>query len=397
MNKKEKIVLAYSGGLDTSVLIKWLTNKEFEVIAFLADLGQAKNLKKLKQKAMQCGASKVIVKNLRLEFVEEFIIPTLKAGAVYENGYLLSTALGRPLIAKELVKIAKIENASTVTHGCSAKGNDQIRFEVAISTLAPDIKVIAPLRDWEFKSREEEIAFANENNIPIEANKDSPYSIDKNLWGVSVECGKLENPNIAPPEDVYQITENPEDSPDKPKFISIKFKQGIPIAINSKYYDDKISLINEVAKVGCKYGIGRIDMIEDRVIGIKSREIYETPAATILYTAHKALEALTLTKYLLDFKKIVSDKYAELIYKGLWFTELKESLDRFIDNSQKDVTGEVKLKLYKGNCVCTNRKSDYSLYNKSLATYEKGNNFDHSAAEGFIKIFGLPYRKRNDK
>jgi len=390
---KDKVVLAYSGGLDTSVLIKWFVNKGFEVIAFLADLGQGKNLKKLEDKALKCGASKAFVKNLTQEFVDDFIIPTLKAGAVYEGGYFLSTALGRPLIAKELVKVAKLEDANAVAHGCSGKGNDQVRFEVAINALAPELKVIAPLRDWEFKSRQEEVDYALGNDIPIDVKKDSPYSLDMNIWGVSIECGQLEDPQVPPSDEVYQITKKVETSPDKPKFVKISFEEGIPVALDGEVLD-KITLINKLTSLGCEYGIGRSDMIENRLVGIKSREIYEAPAATILYNAHMQLESLVLTKDVLDFKKIVANKYAELIYNGLWFTDLRSCLDKFINSTQENVSGEVELKLYKGSCICAKRKSEYSLYDKEMATYDEGDKFDHKAAEGFIKIFGLPYRKK---
>lgn len=392
---KKKVVLAYSGGLDTSVLIKKLTNEGYEVIAFLADLGQKEDLKKLEKKAYECGASQVFIKDLKLDFVEDFIIPTLKAEAVYQSGYYLTTALGRPLIAKELIKVAKFENAEAVAHGCTGKGNDQVRFELTVNMLAPELEVIAPMRKWDFGPRKEKIEFAKKNDISVEVNKENPYSIDKNLWGVSTECGELENPENSPPEEAYQITQSPIESPDEPEYIEIEFEQGAPIGLNGQRYKNKLSLIKEINHLGCKFGVGRSDIIEDRLVGIKSREIYEAPGAVILYTAHRALEAIVLTKNILDFKQIVSQKYAELIYSGLWFSELKSALDKFIASTQKNVSGKVGLELYKGHCRVVKRKSEYSLYNKKLATYEEEDIFDHKASEGFIKIFGLPYRRKS--
>ncbi len=389
----KKVVLAYSGGLDTSVLIKWFVNKGFKVIAFLADLGQNSDFKMLEDKAKKCGADKVVVEDLKSQFVYNFVFPTLKSEAIYESNYFLSTALGRPLIAQKLVEVAKQNNADTVAHGCSGKGNDQVRFEVAIATLGPNLNIVAPLREWEFKSREEELSFAENNSIPVDVTKQSLYSIDKNLWGVSIECGELEDPSVAPADDAYQITLNPKDSPDKAELVDVAFEKGIPVSVNGVALDG-VDLINKVSDLGCKHGIGRIDMIEDRLVGIKSREIYEAPAAKILYTAHSALESLVLSKDILDFRKIVSDKYAHLIYNGLWFTELKTALDNFINIIQEKVCGKVKLELYKGNCICVGRESKYSLYNRKLSTYDKEDIFDHKAAEGFIKIFGLPYRQQ---
>lgn len=392
MSSEKRIVLAYSGGLDTSVLIKKLAKDGFQVIAFLADLGQEENLKELEKKAYECGATQVFVKDLKLDFLENFIFPTLKTGAVYQDEYYLATALGRPLIAKELIKVAKLEDAGVVAHGCTGKGNDQVRFEVTVNILAPELKVIAPLREWEFDSREEEIEFARKNEIPVEVKKDNPYSIDKNLWGVSIECGELEDPENTPQEEAYQITQSPQDSPSEPEYVEIEFEDGIPVAINGEKFENKLSLIKVINDLGCKFGIGRSDLIEDRLVGIKSREIYEAPAATILYAAHKALESMVLTKDTLKFKKIVAEKYADLVYNGLWFSELRSALDKFVNDIQKNVCGKVELQLYKGNCKVTKRKSNYSLYDKKLATYDQEDIFDHKASAGFIKIFGLPYR-----
>ena len=396
MEKNKKVVLAYSGGLDTSVLIKWMVDKGYEVIAFLADLGQGSDFKKIKEKALKCGASKVIIKDLKQEFIKDFIYPSVKAGAVYQEGYYLSTALGRPLIAKELVETALKEKALNIAHGCSGKGNDQVRFELTVKILAPKIKVIAPLRNWEFTSREEEIAYAQKNNIPVEAKKEAPYSLDKNLWGVSIECGQLEDPGVAPPKDAYQITSNPEDAPLKPEIIKLDFNKGILTSLNSKK-SSGINLIKKITDLGSKHAIGRSDLIEDRLVGIKSREIYEAPAACIIHCAHRALESMVLDKDVLKFKKIISLKYAEIIYNGLWYSKLKESMDAFIEETQENVTGSVEVKLYKGSCFAVKRNSKYSLYNKKLATYEQGDKFDHKASEGFIKIFGLSYCGRKGK
>jgi len=387
----KKIILAYSGGLDTSVALHWLKKKGFRVIAFLADVGQGKNLKNLSEKAKLIGAEKVYVKDLRKEFLEEYCWQALKAGAIYEGKYFLSTALSRPLMAKYLVEIAKEEKAEFVAHGCTGKGNDQVRFEVSISILDPHLKILAPLRIWELKSREEEIEYAKRNNIPIEVTKESPYSIDCNLWGISIECGKLEDPGIEPPKDAYQITKAISDTPDKPLYLELYFEKGIPKKINGEKYGP-IDLVEKLNKLGGEYGIGRADLIENRLVGIKSREIYEAPSPFILYTAHQELEALTLDREVLHFKPIISSKYAELIYYGLWFTPLREALDGFIEKIQEKVTGSVRLKLFKGTCIPVGRKSPFSLYKRELATYGKEDIFDQKLAEGFIKIWAMPYK-----
>jgi len=388
----KKLVLAYSGGLDTSVAIKWLKDKGYEVIACLVDVGQAGDFDKAKEKAKRTGASKVYIIDAKQEFVKDFIYPSLKANAVYESKYFLATALSRPLIAKALADVAKKENAKYVAHGCTGKGNDQVRIEVSLAALAKGLSVIAPLREWEFKSRDQEMAYAKKHKIPVDATKKSPYSLDENLWGVSIECGVLENPKKEPPKDAYQITRDPKAAPAKPLYITIEFKNGIPVAINGKKFNP-VDLINKLSKIGSDHGVGRSDMIENRLVGIKSREIYEAPAATILYRAHKELEALVLDRELSHFKEMVSLKYSELIYYGLWYSNLKESLDKFIDSTQKRVTGKVRLKLYKGNCDVVGRESKYSLYEEALATYSAKDTFDHKAAEGFIKIWGLPYKR----
>ncbi len=388
----KKVVLAYSGGLDTSCAIKWLKSKGFDVIAFVADVGQGEDFDLLKKKALKTGAKKVYVKDLKQEFIDDFVLAALAANASYQGKYLLATALTRPLIAKHLVQIAHKEKADAIAHGCTGKGNDQVRFEVTARILDPKLNIVAPVREWKFKSREEEIDYAKAKGIRVDVTKKKPYSIDKNLWGVSIECGALEDPFTEPPEDAYQITVSPQDAPSKPAYISIGFEKGVPVSVNSK--SKSVSgLIAELNELAGKHGVGRVDMVEDRLIGIKSREIYEAPAATCLYAAHKELESLVLDRELLCFKDMVSSKYAQLIYFGLWYSELKNALDAFLKSTQERVTGIVRLKLYKGSCVCVGRKSPHSLYKKALATYGKEDKFDQKLAEGFIKLWGLPYQK----
>lgn len=392
--KVKKIVLAYSGGLDTSVMIKWLREKyQAEIIAVVADLGQGEELSHLEEKAINTGASKVYIEDLREDFINEYIYPALAANAIYEGKYLLATSLSRPLIAKRLVEIALIEKADALAHGCTGKGNDQVRFETAFYTLAPHLKIIAPARVWEFKSRREEIIYAQKHNIPINVTPKSPYSIDKNLWGVSIECGALEDPWFEPPKDAYQITTSPQEAPDEPEYIEIHFEGGKPVRINEKYGIEGLKLIECLNDIGGRHGIGRIDMIEDRLVGIKSREVYEAPAATILYQAHKELELLVLDRETLYFKEIISQKYSQLIYQGLWFTPLRDALDAFVRKTQERVSGKVRLKLYKGVAEIVGRSSENSLYDQNLATYDEGDLFDHKAAEGFIKLWSLPYQK----
>jgi len=388
----KKIVLAYSGGLDTSVAIKWLKDKGFDVIACLVDVGQKGDFKKAREKAKKIGASKVYIIDAKDEFVRDFIFPALKANAVYEGKYFLATALSRPLIAKVLANIANKEGARFVGHGCTGKGNDQVRIEVSLAALAKGIEIVAPVRVWEFASREAQIRYAKTHGIPVTATKKSPYSLDENLWGVSIECGVLENPNTEPPKGAYQITKDPQDAPKRPAYVKIGFKKGVPVSINGEICDPT-ELIAKLNFAGSLHGIGRSDMVENRLVGIKSREIYEAPAAYILHAAHKELEALVLDRELMHFKDIVSLKYADIIYYGLWYSPLRKALDRFIDSTQQHVEGEVRLKLYKGNLSVVGRKSKHSLYNEALATYSSKDSFDHKAAEGFIKIWGLPYRK----
>lgn len=401
---KKKIILAYSGGLDTSVAVKWLKEKGYNVICFLADVGQGQDFSHAKKRAYAAGASKVIIKNLDTEFIEDFIWPSLKANAVYESKYLLATALSRPLIAKSLVEIAKKEKAEFVGHGCTGKGNDQVRFEVSIAAIDSGIKVIAPVREWDLPTREAEIRYAKIHKIPIDVTKkkvypvrhqkmpNGVYSIDRNLWGISIESGKLEDPWFEPREDAYQITKAPAKSPNKPCYLKVYFKNGIPKKINGKAMKAK-SLIEKLNKVGGLYSVGRSDLIEDRLVGIKSREIYEAPAAHILLEAHKALESLVLDRETLYFKEIASLRYARLIYDGLWYTPLKAAIDKFMDYTQKNVEGTVNLKLFKGTVSVVGRKSPKSLYKEELATYGKGDKFDQSLAKGFIELWGLPYKK----
>jgi len=392
----KKVVLAYSGGLDTSCAVRWLKEQGYDVVCFVADLGQGlgegEDLEAIESRALAAGASKVYIKDLQDEFVEDFVLPALKANAVYEGKYLLATALGRPLIAKYLVEIAHKEKASSVAHGCTGKGNDQVRFEVTAGILDPRLEIIAPVREWEFKSREEEIEYAHMYNIPIDVTKKKPYSIDRNIWGISIEAGVLENLEQEPPEDAYLITKSPTQISTYPKYIEIYFEKGVPKKIDGRTYKLK-KLIEHLNETGGLYGVGRSDMVENRLVGIKSREIYEAPAAAILHMAHKELECLVLDRELAHFKEIISLKYSELVYYGLWYSPLKQALDGFVNTTQKHVTGSIKLKLFKGNCCAVSRKSPNSLYKKELSTYGKEDKFDQKLAEGFIKLWGMPYKK----
>jgi argininosuccinate synthase len=389
---QQRIVVAYSGGLDTSVMVRWLKEKwNAEIITFTGDLGQKKELIGLEAKALATGAVKAYIMDLRREFLEEYVWPTLKAGALYEKAYPMATSIGRPLLAKKLVEVARTEGATMVAHGCTGKGNDQVRFEVSVAALAPDMKSIAPLREWEFRSRDEEIAYAQQHGIPVSATKKSPYSIDENLWGTSIECGVLEDPTVEPPADAYQRTVAPEKAPDAPAYVDIDFVEGVPVALNGTTMDS-ITLVSLLNDIGGAHGVGRIDLVENRLVGIKSREIYEAPAATILYFAHTELERLTLDKSVFHMKTLLAAEYANLVYNGLWFTPLRSALDAFVNDTQTAVTGNVRVKLYKGSTVIAGRSSRHSLYNTALATYTENDTFDHRASEGFIKIFGLPVK-----
>lgn len=393
---KDKVVLAYSGGLDTSVAVKWIQEKyDSDVITVTIDVGQGKDLKTVEERAKSLGISKHYTIDAKTEFVKDYIFPAIEANALYEGQYPISTALSRPLIASKMAQIAKDVGANAVAHGCTGKGNDQIRMDITIKSLVPDLKIIAPVREWGL-SREEEIEFAKNNEIPIPEGSSGTYSVDQNLWGRSIECGILEKPDEEPPEEIYEWTSSPSQSPDKQKSMSLKFECGDPVAINGEPLDG-LALIEELRMLGGKHGIGRIDHIEDRITGIKSREVYECPAAIILIEAHKDLEKLVLTRHELQFKQKVDTEWTNLAYAGLWMDPLKNALDAFIKETQKRVTGEVKVKLYKGRCSIVGRSSKFSLYDLDLATYGAHTTFDQSWSSGFINIWGLPTKVANIK
>ncbi|MEA4884721.1 MAG: argininosuccinate synthase [Clostridia bacterium] len=387
--KVKKVVLAYSGGLDTSVAIKWLQESYgAEVLALAVDVGAKKDLDVIQKKALAVGAVKSLVADARKSFVLDYVYPCLKANAMYEGKYPLTAAISRPLISKLLVEMAHQECADAVAHGCTGKGNDQVRFDVSIQALDPSLAIIAPVREWPM-SREKEIEYAEANNIPVPVTVKSPYSVDENLWGRSAECGVLEDPWVEPPADAYAMTTDPSQAPDEPEYLDIDFEHGVPVRIDGEAMDpvDMIEALNVTAG---RHGVGRLDMVENRLVGIKSREIYEAPAATVLIAAHQDLETLTMPRETLHFKKLVEQKYSEVVYFGLWYSPLRDSLDAFIDSTQKSVSGTVKVKLYRGTCTVVGRRSPHSLYDYSLATYDKGDRFDHSAAVGFINVWGLP-------
>lgn len=386
--EKEKVVLAYSSGLDTSVEIAWLKNKGYDVIACCIDVGEGKDLEEVKQKGLAVGAVESIVIDAKKEFAEEYCLPALQGHAYYENKYPLVSALSRPLIVKHLVEVAKKYGATAIAHGCTGKGNDQVRFEVGIHALAPEMKIEDPIREVHW-SREEEIDYAKENGIPVPITKKSPYSIDENLWGRANECGILENPWNSAPEDAYARTNALEDTPNEADVITLTFENGVPVKLNDEALQLDV-LIQKLDKLAGKHGIGRIDHVENRLVGIKSREVYECPAATVLMAAHKDIEDITLEKSLAHFKIYIEDKLADVIYNGLWFSPLMNSLLAFIKESQKDVNGTVRVKLFKGNVICEGRKSANSLYDEKLATYTSADEFDQEAAAGFIKLYGLP-------
>lgn len=384
---KEKVILAYSGGLDTSVAITWLS-KDYDVIAVCMDVGEGNDLDFIHDKALKVGAIESHVIDVKDEFAEDYVLVALQGHTFYEQKYPLVSALSRPLISKKLVEITHQTGATTIAHGCTGKGNDQVRFEVAIASLDPKLKVIAPVREWKW-SREEEITYAKENGVPIPADLDSPYSVDQNLWGRANECGVLENPwNIAP-EDAYDLTVAPEDAPDSPEFVEIEFKAGVPVALDGKAYK-LADLILELNDLAGKHGVGRIDHVENRLVGIKSREVYECPGAVTLLAAHKEIEDLTLVRELAHFKPIIENELSNLIYNGLWFNPATEALIAYLKSTQTVVNGVAKVKLYKGSATVVARKSDNSLYDESLATYTSADTFDQDAAIGFIKLWGLP-------
>ncbi len=391
---REKCLLAYSGGLDTSVAIRWIAeNYDLDVVALVVDVGQERqDLEFVRQKALNIGAVESICKDVREEYVDEFLSKALKANALYENKYPLLSAMSRPIIVKHLVEEAHKHRARYIAHGCTGKGNDQVRFEVGISALDPDIEVLAPVREWDLSTREQEMDWAAERGIPVPTTKDNPYSIDDNLWGRAIECGILEDPWIEPPADIYTLTADTRGNTcDDAEYAEISFEQGIPVALNGELcsFHEIINRMNELAG---KHGFGRIDMIENRLIGVKSREIYEVPGALTLIVAHKALEDLCLEREVLHYKLGVEQKWAELVYNGMWFSPLKEALDGFIETTQQLVTGDVRLRFYKGSCVTVGRRSPYSLYDYNLATYDAADTFDHKAAKGFIDLHGLPVK-----
>ena len=392
---KEKVILAYSGGLDTSIIIPWLKeNFDYEVIAVAVDVGQGKELEPLNEKAIKTGASKIYIEDVREEFVTDFIFPTIQAQAVYEGKYLLGTSFARPLIAKRLVEIARKEGATAICHGATGKGNDQVRFELTIKALAPDIKIIAPWRMWDIRSREEEIDYATARGIDLPVSKEDNYSMDKNLWHLSHEGMDLEDPWNEPQFDkILQMMVSPEKAPDTPTYVEIYFEKGIPKKINGKEYAP-VALVEELNRLGGENGVGIADLVENRLVGMKSRGVYETPGGTVLYAAHRELEYLTLDRQTMHYKEQVAIKMAELVYDGNWYTPLRKALSAFVESTQETVTGTVKLKLYKGNCIVAGSKSEYSLYSEDFATFDRDEVYDHKDAEGFINLFGLPLKVR---
>jgi argininosuccinate synthase len=394
MPKKEKIVLAYSGGLDTSIIIPWLKeNYDYEVIAMVGDVGQGDDVEAVVDKAYKTGASKVVVEDLREEFLTGYVWPALKAGAVYENKYLLGTSLARPVIAKHQVEVALKEGATAVSHGCTGKGNDQVRFEMTYQALAPELKVIAPWREWDLKSREDCLDYAEKRGIAVTASREKIHSRDRNLWHLSHEGGELEDAANAPFPSTWQMTKSPQEAPDKDEQVEIGFEKGVPVSVDGQTLDP-VSLVELLNEIAGRNAVGRIDLVENRFVGIKSRGCYETPGGTLLLTAHGELEALCLDRDLLHFKQHVALKYAELVYFGLWFTPLREALDAFVETTQQNITGTAMLSLYKGNVSVVSRKSPYSLYRTDLSSFTMGSGYDQKDAEGFIRILGLPSRCR---
>ncbi len=388
---RAKVVLAYSGGLDTSVAIPWLREeKGLDVVAMTVDVGQPVDLETVRQKALASGAVAAYVADAKREFADEFVAPALRANVLYEGVYPLSTALARPLIGRHMVAVARQEGASFVAHGCTGKGNDQVRFDLSTTGLAPDLRVIAPAREWKM-TREEEVAYAARHGIPVEATKKSPYSTDENLWGRSVECGILEDPAIEPPEEVYGWTTSPLAAPEAPAYVTVAFEEGRPVGLDGRPLPFH-QLIEQLNRTAGSQGVGRIDHLESRVVGIKSREVYECPAATVLLEAHRALEALVLPRDVLDFKRSVEQRYANLVYDGLWFSPLRAALDGFVGPTQTRVSGDVSVKLFKGKATVVGRRSPHSLYQTALATYSTGDTFRPEMSEGFIYVWGLPAR-----
>ncbi len=389
---KMKILLAYSGGLDTSVIIPWLKeNYDCEVVAMAADVGQGEELEPLHEKAAKSGASKLYIEDLKDEFITDFIYPTLKAGAIYEGKYLLGTSMARPLIAKRLVEIAIKEGCDAIAHGATGKGNDQVRFELTIKALAPNMKIIAPWRIWDIRSREDAIAFLEARSLPLPVSKKRPYSMDANLWHMSHEGSDLEDPWNEPMDDLCLVCTIPEKAPDKPEYVLIDFEKGVPVAVDGKKLPP-VELIAALNAIGAKHGVGIDDMVENRLVGMKSRGVYENPAGAILFEAHRALESITLDRDSLHYKQGVALKFSEMVYYGQWYTPLRESLSAFVDATQQTVTGTVRIKLYKGRCVAAGMKSPYSLYSEAFVTFGRDEVYNQKDAEGFINLFGLPIR-----
>ncbi|HRF94209.1 MAG TPA: argininosuccinate synthase [Aggregatilineales bacterium] len=389
----KKVVLAYSGGLDTSVIVPWLRNNYdgCEVICFCADLGQEEELHGLEEKAIKSGASKLYVRDLREEFLRDFVFPTMQAGAVYEREYLLGTSFARPLIAKHLVEIAEIEGADAVAHGCTGKGNDQVRFELTVMALNPKLKIIAPWREWDIRSRQDALAYALEFNVPVSATEKSIYSRDRNIFHLSHEGGLLEDPWNEPEPAMFMLTTELEKAPDEAEYVEIGFEKGVPVSVNGQNLDP-IALYQTLNKIAGKHGVGRADIVENRLVGMKSHGVYETPAGTLLHRAHQALESMCLDKHTMHYKDFVAVKYAELVYNGMWYTRLREALDAFIQITQELVTGVVRMKLYKGNIIIAGRKSPFSLYREDYASFGEEDVYNQKDAEGFIALFGLPMK-----
>jgi len=387
---KEKVILAYSGGLDTSVAITWL-KKDYDVIAVCMDVGEGKNLEFIHDKALTVGAVESYVLDVKDEFAEDYVLPALQAHAYYEQKYPLVSALSRPIISKKLVEIAHKTGATTIAHGCTGKGNDQVRFELTIKALAPNMKIIAPWREWDLKSRTDCMEYAAKHDIPVVATKSHPYSMDQNVWHLSHEGGELENPANAPKDDVYLVTHTPEQAPDEAGYVTVTFKEGVPVAVDGQE-GTPLQLLEKLNEIGAHYGVGVVDIVENRLVGMKSRGVYENPGGSIIMYAHRELEYLCLDRATYHYKELIANKYAELVYDGMWFAPLMSALQAFVDETQKTVTGEVKLKLYKGNIISAGSTSPYSLYSEDFVTFEEDDVYDQSDAEGFINLFGLPLK-----
>ncbi|MBU4484747.1 argininosuccinate synthase [bacterium] len=394
MGKIKKVVLAYSGGLDTSIIIHWLKeNYGCEVIAYAANVGQMEELDGLEERAKASGADKIIIEDIREDFIVNYVFPMIQAGAIYEGKYLLGTSIARPAIAKRMMDIVEMEGADAVSHGCTGKGNDQVRFELAFKAFDPTVKVLAPWREWDIKSREDAVAYAKKHNLPLPPEKVHKYSHDRNIWHISSEGADLENPWNEPKKDLFTLTVDPEDAPNESEEITLHFERGIPTSLNNETLNP-VTLLQKLNELGRKHGIGRSDIVENRLVGMKSRGVYETPGGTILYAGHHEIECLVLDASVFHFKRSLLPKYSEIIYNGLWFSPLREAIDAFMKKTQENVTGDVRLKLYKGNCYVVGRRSPYSLYREDLATFGKSDVYDQSDAKGFINLFGLPIKVR---